>query len=99
VQHVGLVSKSREISVAFGTASFFMRDGDRTVRVDVDQGVLTDLQGPPLKTKADYRERLTRHWARFTRIARRKYGAGLCRAEVRVLVVHIAAADMAVDGI
>jgi hypothetical protein len=86
--------KSRDISVAFGTASFFMADDDKTIRVDVDQGVLACIESPQSRTTDGYRERLQRHRRQFTRIALLKYRAGLFKPEVRVLVVSITARDL-----
>jgi hypothetical protein len=91
---MGLARKSRDISVAFGTASFFMADDDKTIRVDVDQGLLACIESPAPKTTDGYRERLTRLRSQFTRIALHKYRAGFFRPEVRVLVVSITARDL-----
>ena len=91
---MGLTRKSRDISVAFGTASFFMADDDKTVRVDVDQGLLACIESPGPSTADGYRERLQRHRRQFTRIALLKYRAGLFKPEVRVLVVSITARDL-----
>jgi len=91
---MSLVLKSRAISVAFGTASFFMTDDDKTVRVDVDQDVLTRIEPPAPKTRDAFKERLTRHRRQFTRIALLKYRAGYYKPEVKVLVVSITADDL-----
>jgi hypothetical protein len=82
------------ISIAFGTASFFMRDNDQIVRVDVD---LDLLQPVPVAARTGdyYRRRLLELKRRFSRIALLKFRAGLHRSEVRMLVVAITARDMA----
>jgi hypothetical protein len=89
-----LILKSRAVSIAFGTASFFMADDDKIIRVDVDQGVLARIENPVPKTRDAYKERLVRHTRQFTRIAALKYLAGFYKPEVRVLVVSITADDM-----
>ena len=91
---MSLVLKSRDISVAFGTASFFMAEDDKTIRVDVDQDVLARIEDPAPRTRDAYKERLTRHRRQFTRIAVLKYRAGFYKPEVRVLVVSITADDL-----
>ena len=91
---MGLTRKLRDISVAFGTASFFLADDDKTIRVDVDQGLLACIESPLPRTPEDYRERLVRHRREFSRIALLKYRAGLFKPEVRVLVVSITARDL-----
>jgi hypothetical protein len=84
----------RSISIAFGTASFFMRDEDQVVRVDVDLDVL-DRDPGSMRSRDFYREKLLEHRREFSRIARLKYRAGLHRPEVRMLVVEITAGDLA----
>jgi hypothetical protein len=91
---MSLVLKTRDISVAFGTASFFMAEDDKTIRVDVGQDVLDRIESPTLRTRDAYKERLTRHRRQFSRIAALKYRAGFFKPEVRVLVVSITADDM-----
>jgi hypothetical protein len=90
-----LRSKSRAISIAFGTVSFFMTDGARTVRVDVDQSMLARLEDPVLRTRSAYKERLLRNLRRYSRIASQKYRAGSYKNEVRVRVVTITLDDLA----
>ena len=90
---MGLARKSRDISVAFGTASFFMADEDKTIRVDVDQGLLACIESPAPKTM-DGTGSGSRLRSQFTRIALHKYRAGFFRPEVRVLVVSITARDL-----
>jgi len=92
---MSLSFRSDAISVAFGTASFFMADHDTTVRVDVSQNVLAKIGGPPPKTKAGYVQRLYQHRRRFAQIAAFKYDEGDYRPEVRVLVVDITEGDLA----
>jgi hypothetical protein len=89
-----LTPKLCGISVAFGTASFFMTDNDKTVRVDVCQRLLASLEEPMPMTKAQYAKRLQRYRARFAQIASAKYDEGLFDAEVNVLVVRISASDL-----
>jgi hypothetical protein len=89
------LSKPRAISIAFGSVSFFMTDGARTVRVDIDQGMLARLESPIARTRTAYKERLLRHLRRFSRIATRKYRAGSFKNEVRMLVVTITPDDLA----
>ena len=82
------------ISVAFGTASFFMTDHHRTVRVDVCQRLLASLEEPAPTSKAQYAKRLLRYRARFAQIASAKYNEGQVDFEVNVLVVRITARDL-----
>jgi hypothetical protein len=82
------------ISVAFGTASFFMTDNQRTVRVDVCQRLLASLEEPAPSSKAQYAKRLLRYRARFAEIASAKYNEGQVDFEVNVLVVRISARDL-----
>lgn len=84
----------RAVSVAFGTASFFMRDYDQILRVDVDLDVLRGTSGRE-RTRDFYRARLLEQRRELSRIARLKYRAGLHRSEVRMLVVAITANDVA----
>ena len=81
-------------SVAFGTASFFMTDKQRTVRVDVCQRLLASLEEPMPTSKAQFAKRLLRYRARFAQIASAKYDEGQFDAEVNVLVVRISAGDL-----
>jgi hypothetical protein len=86
--------KACGISVAFGTASFFMTDNERTVRVDVCQRLLASLEEPAPSSKAQYAKCLLRYRARFAQIASAKYDEGLFASEVNVLVVRITAGDL-----
>jgi hypothetical protein len=81
-------------SVAFGTASFFMTDNDRTVRVDVCQRLLASLEEPAPTSKAQYASRLLRYRSRFAQIASVKYDEGRFDFEVNVRVVRITADDL-----
>lgn len=82
------------ISVAFGTVSFFMADNDKTVRVDVCQRLLANLEEPAPASKAQYAKRLLRYRSRFAQIASAKYDEGQFDPEVNVLVVRISAGDL-----
>ena len=82
------------ISVAFGTASFFMLDQDKTVRVDVCQRLLASLDEPVPTTKAQFAKRLLRYRSRFAQIASAKYDEGQFDLEVNVFVVRISALDL-----
>jgi hypothetical protein len=94
---VVLALKTWAVSVAFGTASFFMADDDRTIRVDVTQSLLAQIDGPPPKSKNGYVERITRHRGLFAKIAAGKYDAGQYWPEVNVLVVRIDVDDLLRD--
>jgi hypothetical protein len=89
-----LTLKVCSVSVAFGTASFFMADNDRTVRVDVCQRLLASLDEPAPTTKAQYAQRLLRYRSRFAQIASAKYDEGQFNHEVNVFVVRISALDL-----
>lgn len=89
-----LALKVCRISVAFGTASFFMTDHDKTVRVDVCQRLLAGLEQPTPTTKAQFTERLLRYRPRFAQIASAKYDEGQFELEVNVLVVRVTARDL-----
>jgi hypothetical protein len=93
-QRTVLTPKLCGISVAFGTASFFMTDNDKTVRVDVCQRLLASLEEPMPMTKALYVKRLLRYRARFAQIASAKYDEGQFDTEVNVRVVRISASDL-----
>jgi hypothetical protein len=82
------------VSVAFGTASFFMQDQDKTVRVDVCQRLLASLEEPVPRTKAQFAKRLLRYRSRFAQIASAKYDEGQFDLEVNVFVVRITALDL-----
>ena len=82
------------ISVAFGTVSFFMADNNKTVRVDVCQRLLANLEAPAPASKAQYAKRLLRYRSRFAQIASAKYDEGQFDSEVNVLVVRISAGDL-----
>ena len=90
----GLSLKVCGISVAFGTASFFMTDNQRTVPVDVCQRLLASLEEPVPTSKAQYAKRLLRYRARFAQIAAAKYLEGQVEFEVNVFVVRITARDL-----
>jgi hypothetical protein len=89
-----LTRKLCGVSVAFGTASFFMQDQDKTVRVDVCQRLLAGLEEPAPTTKAQFARRLLRYRARFAQIASAKYDEGQFDLEVNVFVVRITALDL-----
>ena len=91
---MALAAKSRAVSVAFGTVSFFLADGDTTVRVDVSREVLARLGDALPNCKKQCAERLERYRSKFTQIAAVKYDEGDYRSEVNVLVVRIAADDL-----
>ena len=82
------------ISVAFDTASFFMTDKERTVRVDVCQRLLASLEEPVPASRSDYATRLLRYRTRFAQIASAKYDEGQFATEVNVLVVRITDHDL-----
>jgi hypothetical protein len=92
-----LALKAWAVSVAFGTVSFFMADDDRTIRVDVSQALLAQIDGPLPKSKDGYVERIARHRGLFAKIAAGKYDAGQYRPEVNVLVVRIDVDDLLYD--
>ena len=89
-----LALKVGALSVAFGTVSFFMTEDDRTIRVDVSQALLAQIDGPPPKSKSDYAGRLAQYRHLFAQIAAGKYDAGQYQPEVNVLVVSIDADDL-----
>ena len=91
---MALTLKTTAISVAFGTASFFMADEERTVRVDIGKELLARVEGPPLKSTRDFAARLAHRKDEFVRIATLKYNGGLYKAEVNVLVVRITEEDL-----
>jgi hypothetical protein len=86
---MALALKSRAVSFAFGVGSFFLADGNRTVRVDVSSDLLARLAGAEPSSKADLMHQLVRHRAELTQIAALKYDEGEYRPEVNVLVVKI----------
>jgi hypothetical protein len=91
-----LALRTRTVSTAFGIVSFFMADGDRTVRVDVSQVLLARVGGPSApKTKAEYERCLLRHRRLFAHIASAKYDEGQYQTEVNILVVRITEQDLA----
>ena len=92
-----LALKAWTVSTAFGSASFFMVDDDRTIRVDVSQALLAQIDGPPPKANNGYVERLRRHRRLFAQIAADKYDAGQYQPEVKVLVVRIDLDDLAAN--
>jgi hypothetical protein len=89
-----LALKAWTVNVAFEAVSFFMADGDRTIRVDVSQDLLAQIDGPPPKSKNGYVERITRHRRLFAHIAAGKYDEGQYEPEVNVLVVRITIEDL-----
>ncbi|HEU0062192.1 MAG TPA: hypothetical protein VFR19_20095 [Hyphomicrobiaceae bacterium] len=89
-----LTLKVCSVSVAFGTASFFMTDNDKTVRVDVCQRLLASLEQPAPTSRAQYAKRLLRYRSRFAQIASAKYDEGQFDLEVNVFVVRISAVDL-----
>ena len=84
-----LALKSRAVSFAFGVGSFFLADGNCTVRVDVSTDLLTRLAGSEPPSKAGLMDQLVRHRAQLAQIAAAKYDEGEYRSEVNVLVVRI----------
>ena len=93
-----LVCKSRFVSVAFGTVSFFMEDGPMTVRVDVSQDLLARVGGHQCVSQQERVGRLERHKRRFAQIAAAKYDEGRYESEVNVLVVRIGVDDVIEQG-
>jgi len=89
-----LTLKGCDVSVAFGTASFFMMDSSKTVRVDVCQRLLASLEQPAPTTKAQYSKRLLTYRTRLAQIASAKYDEGEFEPEVNVLVVRLTAQDL-----
>jgi hypothetical protein len=83
------------ISIAFGMVSFFMVDGEKTVRVDISPDAWAEIGGPPPQTKDAYLDVLTNYRPSIRQIATRKYLAGLYEREVNVLVVRITPEDLA----
>ena len=90
-----LTLRGPRVSVAFGTASFFMTDNGKTVRVDVCQQLLAGLEQPAPTSKAQYAKRLLRYRARLAHIAAAKYDEGQYGFDLNVLVVQITADDLA----
>lgn len=91
---MALALQSRAVSVAFGVVSFFMADGDRTIRVDVCRDLLARIDGPPHNSRDGYIEQLMRHRRQFAQIAAAKYDEGQYEPEVKVFVVRIAVDDL-----
>jgi hypothetical protein len=89
-----LTLKGCDVSVAFGTASFFMMDSSKTVRVDVCQRLLASLEEPAPTTKDQYSKRLPTYRTRLAQIASAKYDEGEFKLEVNVLVVRLTAQDL-----
>ena len=89
-----LTFKGCDVSVAFGTASFFMMDNNKIVRVDVCQRLLAGLEEPAPTTRAQYTRRLLSYRARLAQIASAKYDEGEFELEVNVLVVRLTAQDL-----
>ena len=89
-----LTFKGCDVSVAFGTASFFMMDSNKIVRVDVCQRLLASLGEPSPTTKAQYSERLLSYRTRLAQIASAKYDEGEFELEVNVRVVRLTAEDL-----
>ena len=86
--------RSSAVTVAFGTASFFMADENRTIRVDVPTDLLARIEGRPPTSTDEYVARLMRFRSQFGQIARMKYEDGQFEKEVNVLVVRITADDL-----
>jgi hypothetical protein len=91
---MALAAKSRAVSVAFGTFSFFLADGDTTVRVDVSRDVLARLGHAAPNCTRECVQRLQRYRSKFAQIAAAKYDEGEFESEVNVLVVRIATDDL-----
>src|SRR5262245_20416589 len=81
--------------VALGSASFFMADDQRTVRVDVSKELLVRMGSSLPQSGDEYIWELNRYRRQFEQIAAAKYDEGLFHYEVRVLVVQITEADLA----
>lgn len=81
-------------SLAFGTVSFFMTYGERSIRVDLGQDILARLVGSPHKSKSDRIELLMRYRSQFAHIAAAKYDEGKYEHEVKVIVVRISLDDV-----
>ena len=90
--------RSRAVTVAFGTVSFFMVDDDKTVRVDVPQDMLACTEGPPPVSKDEFVERLMRFRRHFAQIAGVKYDDGQFEREINALVVRITSDDLPATG-
>jgi hypothetical protein len=90
--------RSRVVSVAFGTVSFFMADENRTIRVDIPKELLARIEDPPAVSKEEYVARLARHRRHFAQIAALKYLGGLYVPEVNVLVVRITDEDLSLGA-
>jgi hypothetical protein len=86
---MALALKSRTVSFAFGVGSFFLADGNTTIRVDVSNDLLARLGGPQADSRAGLMERLVRHRTQLAQIAAAKYDEGEYQPEVNVLVVRI----------
>ena len=87
---------SHAVSIAFGTASFFMEDHGRTVRVDIPTDVLARLAGIRMPvSRGDCIDQLLKHRRQSGRIAAHEYRFGGFMPEVNVLVVRIIANDLA----
>jgi Protein of unknown function (DUF1488) len=91
---MALALKSRTVSFAFGVGSFFLADGNTTVRVDVSSDLLARLAGSEPPSKAGRMELLVRHRALLAQIAAAKYDEGEYRPEVNVRVVRIDPSDV-----
>ncbi len=91
---MALGCKSSLVSLAFGTASFFMEDGGTTVRVDVSQDLLAKVGGSQCGSRQERVGLLKRHKRGFAQIAAAKYDEGRYESEVNVLVVRIGLDDV-----
>jgi hypothetical protein len=66
-----------------------------TVRVDIAQDLLREIENPPPVSKTGYIERCERHKRFFAHLAAMKYCDGQYKPEVGVLVVRITEDDLA----
>jgi hypothetical protein len=89
-----LALKTRAVSFAFGVGSFFLADGNTTVRVDVSSDLLEQLAGAEALSKAGLADQLVRHRAQLAQIAAAKYDEGEFGSEVNMLVVRIEPHDV-----
>ena len=91
-----LALKSPTVSVAFGVASFFMRDAEGIIRVDVSGDLLAQLADRQVAfSKRTLSELLIRYRQRLAQIAAAKFDEGHYVQEVNVLVVRLELDDLA----
>jgi Protein of unknown function (DUF1488) len=88
-----LSSISEAPRAAFGEVSFLMREGDRTVRVDVSRELLTYLQGFNPGSREANLSWFQRHRERIERAASSKYDDGDYQRYANSCVVRIRLAD------